>query len=88
MIIGRWAIENSQEGIPLVFGDGKYPHDPPRAASLLEVALAARLEEIREALEAIEGDLANWSPDNKGGIAHALRVVRGALPSRETGQTT
>ena len=51
---GRWRIEPSQEGIPLVFGDGKYPHDPPRVASLLEGALAAEVERLREALAEAE----------------------------------
>jgi hypothetical protein len=40
MIFQRWTIEPSREGIPLVFGDGKYPQDPPRVASELEAALA------------------------------------------------
>lgn len=44
MIGGRWRIEQSREGIPLVFGDGKYPHDPPRVASMLEAVLYARYE--------------------------------------------
>jgi hypothetical protein len=47
----EWRIEPSAEGIPLVFGDSRYPHDPPRVASELESALAERLAgAVREAL--------------------------------------
>lgn len=40
----EWRIEDSAEGVPLVFGDGKYDHDPPRVASRLESALAEQLQ--------------------------------------------
>lgn len=45
--IGRWRLVQSveAESIWLVFGDGKYPHDPPRVASALEVELMKRLPE-------------------------------------------
>lgn len=56
----EWRIENSAEGIPLVFGDGKYPHDPPRVASELESALAAQLAEAVEALQAVHDYF--WRP--------------------------
>lgn len=48
----EWSIEDSAEGIPLVYGDGKYPHDPPRVASLLESALH---EQLAGAVEALAG---------------------------------
>lgn len=54
----HWRIENSAEGIPLVFGDGKYPHDPPRVASGLEFALAREVERLRAALTNVRLELA------------------------------
>lgn len=50
MKIGQWTLERSAEGILLVFGDGKYPHDPPRVASRLEEELARRVEAARMVL--------------------------------------
>lgn len=43
--VDRWRLEQSveAESIWLVFGDGKYLHDPPRVASALEAALIERL---------------------------------------------
>jgi len=69
----EWRIEPSAEGIPLVFGDGKYDHDPPRVASRLESALAEQLAGAVGSLESIrrmarEGYTA--SP------ANALRLIR------------
>jgi len=58
MNLGQWRIEDSDEGIPLVYGDGRYPHDPPRVASRLEAAMA---EEI-ERLLAVARDAASMRP--------------------------
>lgn len=50
--VNHWRIEQSQEGVWLVFGDGKYPHDPPRPASALEVALHVENARLREDVRA------------------------------------
>lgn len=34
------------EGIWVVFGEGRYPHDPPRPASGLEIALHGQLQAV------------------------------------------
>lgn len=41
---GDFRLELSDEGIWLVFGDGKYPHDPPRPATEVEAALWERCQ--------------------------------------------
>lgn len=46
----EWRIEPSDEGIALVFGDGKYEQDPPRPAMALEIALH---EQLRGAVDLI-----------------------------------
>lgn len=69
---GRWRIEPSKEGIPLVFGDGKYPQDPPRIASELESSLA---DAYAGAVAAIEHAIqaADWEP---GDAQRALQGLR------------
>ena len=57
---GRWRVEQSQEGIPLVFGDGKYPQDPPRVASQLESALSAEVKRLRSVMERWEQRFDRW----------------------------
>lgn len=64
-VLGRWRIEPSREGIPLVFGDGKYPHDPPRIASELESALAEQLAGAAEALKLIARPGATYGLSDK-----------------------
>lgn len=87
----RWRIEPSKEGIPLVFGDGKYPHDPPRIASELESSLAAayagaveerdRLrtenERLREALAHVINRVSTERRDDEHG--HIFAVGKAAL---------
>ncbi len=48
---GQPHLVKSEEGVWLVFGDSKYPHDPPRVASSLEAYLWEQLQARDESLE-------------------------------------
>jgi hypothetical protein len=51
-LLGRWRlIESEPGGVLIVYGDGKYPQDPPRAATELEAALHRQLEGAVELLD-------------------------------------
>jgi len=72
----EWRIEDSAEGIPLVYGDGKYPHDPPRVASALEDALA---KQLRGAVKAIGGALEELAElRDTEGLSTAQRALLGS----------
>jgi hypothetical protein len=85
--IGRWRMEQSDEGVWLVFGDSKYPHDPPRPASDFEVALNEHLRIADEALGWIgrftsdRGDARMMDPGQAR--AHIHRRATSAVAGRE-----
>lgn len=77
------CIEQVQ-GVWVVFGEGKYPHDPPRPASGLEIALHGQLQEAVGAI----GDAINLLAGYRDGDAVDARALLKAAYAKAGGQSS